>query len=170
MEYEVKYSGRRSLSLVIRRDGGLLVRAPYRFPEDKIRTAIEEHREWIEKHSAMAKQKNDRFSALTDADIRALKKEAKAVLPELLSHYSKIMDVEYGRVTISSAKTRFGSCSSNGNIALSWRLMCFPKEAQEYVVVHELAHRIHMNHSKEFYQLIERILPDYKERKKLLKM
>ena len=169
MEYEVKYSARRSLSLVIRRDGTLLVRAPYGFPDRKIREAICENSEWIAKHAEIAKKKSDRFSSLTDEDIKRLKKEAKIVLPEILSHYSKIMGVEYGKVTITSARTRFGSCSSSGNIAFSWRLMCYPREAQEYVVVHELAHRKHMDHSREFYALIESVLPDYKARKKRLK-
>lgn len=169
MEYEVKYSKRRSLSLVIRREGTLLVRAPYGFPDKKIRQAIEEHGEWITKHTEIAKRKNDRFSSLTEDDIQRLKKEAKSVLPEILSRYSKIMGLNYEKVTITSAKTRFGSCSASGNIALSWRLMCYPKEAQEYVVVHELAHRRYMDHSRDFYALIEQVLPDYKARKKLLK-
>ena len=79
------------------------------------------------------------------------------------------MGIKYGRITIASAKTRFGSCSSKGNISYSYRLMMYPEEAIDYVVVHELAHRIEMNHSPRFYAIVERILPDYKKRRKLLK-
>ena len=79
------------------------------------------------------------------------------------------MGAEYGRITITSAKTRFGSCTSQKNISYSYRLMLYPKEAREYVVVHELAHTFEMNHSRGFYAIIEKVLPDYKERKKLLK-
>ena len=79
------------------------------------------------------------------------------------------MGVDYGHISITSAKTRFGSCSSKGNIAFSYRLMLYPEAAVDYVVVHELAHRKEMNHSRAFYKLIEEILPDYKQRRKLLK-
>jgi len=79
------------------------------------------------------------------------------------------MNLKYGRITITSAKTRFGSCSSKGNISYSYKLMLYPEAAREYVVVHELAHLVEMNHSKRFYSLVERYLPDYKERRKLLK-
>ena len=79
------------------------------------------------------------------------------------------MNLSYGRITITSAKTRFGSCSSQGNISFSYRLMLYPIEAREYVVVHELAHLLEMNHSKRFYAIVERYMPDYKERRKKLK-
>ena len=79
------------------------------------------------------------------------------------------MGLNYGRITITSAKKRFGSCSSVGNISYSYRLMLYPEAAREYVVVHELAHLVEMNHSKKFYEVIAKILPDYKYRKKLLK-
>jgi predicted metal-dependent hydrolase len=79
------------------------------------------------------------------------------------------MGLKYGRITITSAKKRFGSCSTAGNISYSYRLMLYPEEAREYVVVHELAHLVQMNHSKEFYNIIAKVLPDYKYRKKMLK-
>ena len=84
-------------------------------------------------------------------------------------YYSALMGVDFGRISIMSAKTRFGSCSSKGNIAFSYRLMLYPEAAVDYVVVHELAHRKEMNHSKAFYKIVEDILPDYKERRKLLR-
>ncbi len=169
MTYEVVYSDRRTVSLVIKRDGTLVVRAPRGMKKKEIERVVRQHEGWIKKSKAKQNARIDRFSALTDANIAALKKQAKETLPKLTEKYSEIMGLSYGRITITSAKTRFGSCSSNGNIAYSWRLMCYPVEAWEYVVVHELAHRIYMNHSREFYQLIESVLPDYKARRKLLK-
>ena len=79
------------------------------------------------------------------------------------------MGLKHGRITITSAKTRFGSCSSKGNISYSYLLMTYPEAAREYVVVHELAHLVHMNHSAAFYSLVEQYMPDYKARRKLLK-
>ena len=78
------------------------------------------------------------------------------------------MGIKYGRITITSAKKRFGSCSSKGNISYSYLLYLYPEAAREYVIVHELAHRVYMNHSPDFYRFIERYMPDYKLRKKLL--
>ena len=72
-------------------------------------------------------------------------------------------------IKITSAEKRFGSCNGKNSICYSWRLMQYPAEAIDYVVVHELAHIKHKNHGKEFYRLIENFLPDYKNREKLLK-
>ena len=79
------------------------------------------------------------------------------------------MGLKYSRIKITSAVKRFGSCSSSGNICYSYRLMLYPEEAREYVVVHELAHLEEMNHSKKFYEIISKVLPDYKYRRRLLK-
>ena len=80
------------------------------------------------------------------------------------------MGLKYNSVRINGAKTRFGSCSAKKNISYSYRLMAYPEEAIDYVVVHELAHLVEMNHSPRFYNVIARVLPDYKARKRLLKI
>lgn len=169
MTYEIVYSERRTVSLVVKPDGTLVVRAPRRMKKKEIERIVSDHERWVEKTRTRQAERIDRFATLTDEDIAALKKRAKQVLPVLTTKYSEIMGITYGRITITSAKTRFGSCSSQGNISYSWRLLCYPPEAWEYVVVHELSHRVYMNHSPAFYALIERVLPDYKARRKLLK-
>ena len=70
---------------------------------------------------------------------------------------------------ITGARTRFGSCSGKNSICFSWRLMAYPQEAVDYVVVHELAHILHKNHGPAFYQCIESVLPDWRQRRALLK-
>jgi predicted metal-dependent hydrolase len=79
------------------------------------------------------------------------------------------MGLEPTGVGITGAEKRFGSCSAKNRLSFSWRLMRYPEAAVDYVVVHELAHIRHKNHGKEFYALIESYMPDYKERRKLLK-
>ena len=155
--------------MLIRADGNLTVRAPRGMKASEIDRIVREHANWIDDAKARQAKKQDRFAHLTEEDILALKRMAKSILPPMVAKFSRIMGLSYGRITITSAKTRFGSCSAEGNISFSWRLMCYPTQAQEYVVVHELAHRRFMNHSKNFYRLIEDVLPDYKQRQKLLK-
>ena len=75
----------------------------------------------------------------------------------------------YGRITIREQKTRWGSCSSKGNLNFNWKLIRMPEEILDYVVVHELAHRKEMNHSRQFYQTVASVLPDYRQRERWLK-
>lgn len=167
MEYTLIYSDRRSISVSV--NGGVLtVRAPRRTPREVVEVFLSKHRDWIEKHLDEARKRADKFYNLTAEEIKLLKKEAHIYLKEKTKYYADIMGLKYGRITITGAKTRFGSCSSNGNISYSYRLMLCPAPAREYVVVHELAHLVEMNHSKRFYAIIEKILPDYKERKRML--
>lgn len=168
MRYEIIYSKRRTLSLCVK-DGALLVRAPFGTPGSKICEAVSSHIDWIEKHIEKQKKRVDKTADLSEDDIRRLKKQARQTLTAKTQFFSEIMGIKYGRITITGAKTRFGSCSSKGNISYSYRLMLYPEEAIDYVVVHELAHVLQMNHSPEFYKIISSVLPDYKRRRKLLK-
>ena len=168
VEYDIVYSSRRTLSLCIK-DGKLVVRAPYGATRDKIDEALSSHEEWIKENLERQNNKRERFERLSDKDIEQLKALAREILPRKVAYFAERMGVRYGRITITSAKTRFGSCSSDGDLSFSYRLLMYPNEAIDYVVVHELAHIKEMNHSPRFYAVIEEQLPDYKERKKLLK-
>ena len=84
-------------------------------------------------------------------------------------YYARIMGVTYGRISIREQKTRWGSCSSAGNLNYNWRLIFAPEEIVDYIVVHELAHRLEMNHSKAFYNIVESVLPDYRKAQKWLR-
>ena len=169
IEYRVVYSDRRTVTITFDKDGTLLLRAPIGTKKARLEAIIREHAVWIEKHRARAIKKATAEAELTKERIAFLKRQAKERLPALTAHYAALLGVSYGKITITSAKTRFGSCSSTGNISYSYRLMQYPPKAQEYVVVHELCHRVYMNHSSAFYKMIESILPDYKKQRTLLK-
>ena len=168
MDYKIIYSNRKTISLCVK-NGELVVRAPYGVLKSDIDKIVDSHIDWVEKHVKKQEETEDRFNSLTDENIKYLRKKAKKMLPEKVAYYANIMGLKYGRITITGAKTRFGSCSSKGNISFSYLLMQYPEEAIDYVVVHELAHILEMNHSARFYKIVESVLPDYKERRKLLK-
>ena len=168
MEYTLIYSDRKTLSISVK-GGVVTVRAPKGMSKSAIDGFISKNKKWVETHIEKEKARIDKFEALGDEDIKRLKKEAKGYLSWKTDYYANIMGLKYGRITITSAETRFGSCSSKGNISYSYRLMLYPELAREYVVVHELAHLVEMNHSKRLYSIIEKYMPDYKIRKRMLK-
>ncbi len=168
MDFEVIYSKRKTVAIKIE-NGRIIVKAPKGIAKCEIKSIVEKHREWIEKALEREKTKREKYEFLSESEIKLLKRQARIYITALCERYSKIMNLSYNRITITSAKKRFGSCSSNKNISFSYLLMLYPERAREYVVVHELAHLVEMNHSKAFYSIVEKYLPDYKDRKKLLK-
>ena len=168
MELEIIYSNRKTVSITVK-EGRAIVRAPRGVSRARIDSFVDKNREWIEKRIEITKNQRDPIAAMTDAQVKQLREAARVYLTAKTEEYAKSMGLKYGRITITGAKTRFGSCSSKGNISYSYRLMLYPEAAIDYVVVHELAHLLEMNHSRRFYAIIEKILPDYKERIKLLK-
>ena len=106
---------------------------------------------------------------LTMEEIRDLADRALRVIPERVAHFAPLVGVTYGRITIRNQRTRWGSCSSRGNLNFNCLLMLVPPKVLDYVVVHELCHRKEMNHSPRFWAEVERIIPDYKTYEKWLK-
>lgn len=113
--------------------------------------------------------KKKKTGRITDEEISELKKEAKLKIPKRVGYYAKLIGVTYGRISVRRQKTRWGSCSSKGNLNFNCMLMRMPDEIVDYVVVHELCHRKQMNHSKAFWSEVEKVIPDYKKCEKWLK-
>ena len=164
-------SDRRTLSLQIKPDGSLLVRAPLRLPKKEIDRVLQEKSAWIEKHLAQVENANRAAEEepLSMEDIRALADKALQVIPPRVGEFARRMGVSYGRITIRNQTGRWGSCSGEGNLNFNCLLMLAPLEVVDYVIVHELAHRKQMNHSAAFWEEVEAVLPDYREQKKWLK-
>lgn len=110
-----------------------------------------------------------RREASRDVLLQLYKKIAKNILKERTELYSKIIGVTVNRISVKDQKTLWGSCSSKNNINYNWKLIMVPLEVLDYVVVHELCHMIHRNHSKEYWGLVEKYMPDYKKRERWLK-
>ncbi len=100
---------------------------------------------------------------------RALRREAMAYLPRRLQYLADMHGFEYERERFGNQRGRWGSCSSSGTISLNVALMNLPHELIDYVLVHELAHTRQMNHSTDFWSIVESCLPGYRESRKLLK-
>lgn len=164
MEYTLIRQRRKTLSLRVEEDGTAVVRAPRFVPRREIDRFVESRAGWItQRRQRMAEL------ALTPEQEAALRRLAHEVLPPLTEKWARIMGVQPAGVRITSAKTCFGSCSAQNGICYSWRLMRYPAAAIEYVVVHELTHIRHKDHSAAFYAELARYLPDHKTRRALLR-
>ncbi|MBQ7548484.1 MAG: M48 family metallopeptidase [Clostridia bacterium] len=168
-DYRIVRSSRKTVALELDPGGVLIVRAPYGCSDAQIRKIISENAEWIERAKVRQTERQSNKIELTEDDVARLKEMASDILPKLTERYAAVMGVHPAGVKITSAKTRFGSCSSKNSICFSYMLMLYPREAVEYVVVHELAHIRHHDHSAAFYEEVEAVLPDYRERSRLLR-
>lgn len=167
-EYELIRSRRKTLALELTREGRLLVRAPKRVSQKQINAFVTAHEDWIARHLAQIAAMPP-VSAPTPEEIAALKARARAVLPGKVAYWSARMGVQPTGMKITTAKKRYGSCNSRGGLCFSCYLMRCPEAAIDLVVVHELCHLREMNHGPAFYAMLETWLPDWRERKKLLR-
>lgn len=169
MDYEIVRSRRRTVALEVTREGRVLVRAPLRMSEGDIRRFVESHAAWLERAKERVEKRRAAHPPLDEAQIAALRRCAQEELPGRVAYYAAQMGVTPASVRITAARTRFGSCSGKNGLCFSLYLMQYPQEAIDYVVVHELSHIRHHDHSPAFYAEVARILPDYRERMKLLR-
>ena len=163
--YTVVRSDRKTVGITVKQSGEVVIRAPRRMPLAELQQIVEKHRGWILR--TVERQQNR--SASPDAqEQEALRRKAYEVLPGLVEYWAKRIGVTPASVKITSARTRHGSCSGKNRICFSLFLMQYPPEAVEYVVVHELCHILHHDHSNAFWAAVERYLPDYRARQNLL--
>ena len=164
--YPLFRTRRLTVGISVKPGGVVEIRAPKGMPIDRIEAFVESKAGWIAKTVAKSPAK----PPLPDEETqKRLRKFAQAEIPPLVTLWAERMGVTPSRVRITAARTRYGSCNSKGNLCFSLFLMLSPMEAVEYVVVHELAHIVHHNHSRAFWETVERFMPDYRERQKLLK-
>ena len=174
MKVTIIRSNRKTVAIQVNSDLSVTVRAPRSVSEKDIEEILKKKEAWISKHIEKMKKTKERLEAeptekLTREKVIALAEEALKVIPARVEYFARVIGVTYGKITIRNQKTRWGSCSSKGNLNFNCLLMLAPPEVLDYVVVHELCHRKQMNHSKAFWSEVEKVLPDYKEARKWLK-
>lgn len=168
--YELIRSRRKTLALEITKDCRVVVRAPLRLSKKQIQAFVERHEDWIAIHLERQRQKAAQQPLPpTQEEIEALKARARLELPPKVVFWSEKMGVTPTGFKVTTARKRYGSCSGKNSLCFSCFLMNCPEEAVELVVVHELCHIREKNHGPRFYALLAQYLPDYRERKKLLK-
>lgn len=172
--YEIIRSKRKSYGISVAPGGKVTVRMPLRGSERFAVSMVEEKRDWIVKNylkmQAVSPKPSQKEKTPYERRLEApYRQAAKEYIPKRVAYYAELLDVTYATISIRDQKTRWGSCSSKGNLSFSWRLILAPPKVLDYVVVHELCHRKEMNHSPRFWALVESIIPDYKIHRKWLK-
>lgn len=162
-KYDLIKSDRRTISLQIK-NGEILVRAPKRMKARDIDRFVAEHADWISEHLELDRKRRERLADITplsEEECQALKRAAEEYFPERVAHYAERMGVDYGRISYRFQRSRWGSCSASGNLSFNCLLMLTSPQIIDAIIVHELAHRKEMNHSKRFYSEVLRVYPDY---------
>lgn len=175
LPYTLIRSNRKSCSISIAPDGRITVRVPLRISDREIRHLLTNRQNWIIAKYLEQQQKQSRIpvSDLTDTQRAALTQRyiaaAREYFPKRAAHFQQFTGGTYSRIIIRDQKTRWGSCSARGTLSFNWRLMLAPPAILDYVVVHELCHLSHMDHSPAFWQAVAAVCPDYQASRKWLK-
>ncbi|MCR5487540.1 MAG: M48 family metallopeptidase [Lachnospiraceae bacterium] len=174
--YRLVRSRRRTIGIEITPEGEVILRAPLRAPLSLVEEVIRDRAGWIRSHQKRAVERSLRqeeaLSKLEPVSLEDMKRMGTQMMisfPPRIKAFAEKLGVDYGMVTIRNQKTRWGSCSSRGNLNFNCLLMMAPAEVQDYVIVHELCHRLEMNHSKKFWKLVGSVIPDYRQQEKWLK-
>ncbi len=174
--YHYITSDRHSLAIEVKR-GEVYVRAPKRMSHSYAEQFLRSKQNWIlqklqeASHPTPAQEKSSSLSDQTKAELEKRYREAaRRVITERVAYYHQFTGGDYHTIAIREQKTRWGSCSARGTLSFHWKLILAPPVVLDYVVVHELCHLTHMNHSKDFWNMVSSVMPDYQVRRKWLKV
>lgn len=161
LEYEIKYSKIKNIYIQIK-DGKVIVKAPRRVSKKEIEKILEQKLEWIQKTIEKETRKQEKKPLYR-------KEEFKEIVEKYVNELVKQTGLVPNKITIKQIKYAWGSCSSKKNITINLELIKYSEQAIRYVILHELCHIKYMNHSKDFWNLVEKYMPDYKQVKKEFK-
>ncbi len=168
ISYRILRSDRKTISLEITRDGEVVVRAPRRMATARIEQFVTDKSAWLQKHLA-ARAARDAAPVFSHEEIEQFTERAAEIIPPRVAFFAQKIGVTYNRISIRHQRTRWGSCSSKGNLNFNCLLVLTPPEVMDYIIVHELCHRKELNHSVRFRTEVARVMPDYKRHEQWLK-
>lgn len=148
----------RSIRLVVRRDGTIRLTYPIFSSRAKAITFAESKLAWIERTRQRIAQRTALYPTITRDDVERLRREARSYIPTTLSRLAEKHGFSYASLRISSAHTRWGSCSGRNGISISLFVMLLPEHLREFIMLHELCHTRHHNHSAAFHTLLNRLV------------
>lgn len=164
MKIHIKRSMRKSIALQVK-NSQIIVKAPFFVTKNYIMQFIDKHKNWVEN-----KLSQQQKSLIDSNKIEEYKKQAREYIPQRVEEIAKKYGCEYNKIKITSAKTRWWSCTSQKNLNFSFRLILTPPEIIDYVICHELAHLKEMNHSRQFWLEVSRMDKEYKNHDMWLKI
>ena len=165
--YKIIRSNRKTIAIQILPDGSVAVRCQKLMRGVEVRKFVNCKSTWIEKHLTSRIPRIE--EKLTDSELKELRERTRILVTERVRYFAPLVGVTYNQIATRAQRTRWGSCSSKGNLNFNCLLGLVPSEVLDYVIVHELCHRKELNHSDRFWNEVFRILPDYKARKQWLK-
>jgi len=173
IEFTLVRSRRKTFAVQILEDGSVVVRAPLLATDEQARRLVEDKANWIRRKKARFLRHNSAAEKmggkLSEEELKELKVRARKLIPGRVEAYAPVVGVSYGRVTVRAQKTRWGSCTTGGNLNFNCLLMLAPAEVLDSVVVHELCHIKEPNHSERFYEEVRRAYPNYDKCSRWLK-
>lgn len=169
---EVRRSKRKSAAIKITADMQIVVFVPLYVSDNEIERMVISKSKWIDEHMLKVQSTIDERSKLekiTFEQIKELADQAVEYIPKRVKYYSEKENFVYNKITIKNLVSRWGSCSTKGNLNFNCLLMLTPDYVIDYIVVHELCHLREMNHSEKFWAEVEKIMPDYQRAELWLK-
>lgn len=166
----VRRAGTKRLGLSVHQDGRIRVRAPLRCPEQAMRAFADAHVRWIDAaRNRLERVMAIRLPPIAKEEVKQKRAEARQLVEAILRRILPTYGFTHKAIRIKQQKTRWGSCSSQGNLNFNLRIIQLPPELAEYLVVHELCHLQEMNHSARFWALVARTCPAYREMRRALR-
>ena len=169
---EVRRSKRKSAAIKITADMQIVVFVPLYVSDNEIERMVISKSKWIDEHMLKVQSTIDERSKLekiTFEQVKELEDQAVEYIPKRVKYYSEKENFVYNKITIKNLVSRWGSCSTKGNLNFNCLLMLTPDYVIDYIVVHELCHLREMNHSEKFWAEVEKIMPDYQRAELWLK-
>ena len=148
----------RSIRLVVRRDGTLRLTYPLFSNRSHAISFAESKIEWIERTRKRISERTTHYPTITHEEVEKLRREARTYIPATLEHLARTHGFQYTSLRISQAHTRWGSCSGRNGISISLFIMLLPEHLREFILLHELCHTRHHNHSAAFHTLLDSLV------------